>query len=76
MGLQAEKTYDAVCVRRFADSDEIAELAADSEYRLTQFIVRCGRCRFIVAAQDFAFLTGAIEAAGDYVRDASIYKPV
>lgn len=51
-------------------SQELPELT--ELHRLCQCLVRCGRCRFTAAAQDLPFLMGAIDKAGDYVRDVQI----
>jgi hypothetical protein len=50
---------------------ELAVLAVDPSERLTPWLVRCGRCRFLAASQDVPFIIAAVEAAGDYVRDVS-----
>jgi len=55
----------------YVNETEVKRLAANPATRLTQLLVRCGRCRFVAAAQDVPFLIDAIERAGDYVRDCS-----
>lgn len=49
---------------------DLQALARDD--RLRQVLVRCGGGRFTCAAQDAEHLMGAVEMAGDYVRDVSL----
>lgn len=62
-----------VCRDRFGfvNEQEVALLAGHKDSRLWQLLVRCGACRFIVAAQDAQHVMAAIVAHGDYVRDVS-----
>ena len=55
----------------FADAD-IRALAGHAHGRLTQVLVRGGRCRFVCAAQDVEFLEHCLTAGGDYIRDVSL----
>ena len=55
----------------FLTDRELARLAAHSEGRLTQVLVRAGCCRFTCAAQDVAHLERCLTAGGDYIRDVS-----
>jgi hypothetical protein len=56
----------------FIGEKDLAVVAANMETRLTQCLVRCGRCRFLAPAQDVKFLIESVEKNGDYVRDVSI----
>lgn len=53
----------------FLTAEDMPELI--SLARLHPVLVRCGRCRFTCAAQDFAFVKESIEKNGDYIRDVS-----
>jgi hypothetical protein len=56
----------------FIGEKDLAIVAANMETRLTQCLVRCGRCRFLAPAQDVKFLIECVEKNGDYVRDVSL----
>lgn len=56
----------------YLTAEDVDGLARAPEGRLVQVLVRCGRCRYMCAAQDVAFLHDAISRAGDYVRDYSL----
>lgn len=53
----------------FLTAEDMPELIALA--RLHPVLVRCGRCRFTCAAQDFAFVKESVEKNGDYLRDVS-----
>ena len=55
----------------YITAPELAVLAADPAHKLDPWLVRCGRCRFLAASQDVAYIIAAVEAAGDYCRDVS-----
>lgn len=64
----------------FLSSEEVKSIAADPVTRLFQLLVRCGRGRFICAAQDVEHFVAIITEHGnrpdsaetDYVRDVSL----
>ena len=58
----------------FVDARDLAIMAAHPTRRLTLILVRMGACRFIAPAQDCKAIIDALEAAGDYCRDASLYQ--
>lgn len=58
----------------FLDEHDLATLAKSPAHRLTLVLVRCNQCRFIAPADQTKHIMDALEAAGDYIRDASLYK--
>lgn len=59
---------------RWLTKESLAELAKRD--RLVQCLVRMGGCRFVAAAQDAQKIIDALESAGDYCRDVSVYQPM
>ncbi len=57
---------------KWISEDQVSLLAGDPDTRLTPILIRCGACRFTAPAQNVAHVIAALEAAGDYVRDASL----
>jgi hypothetical protein len=61
----------------FLSQTDVAALAGHEVSRLWPVLVRCGGCRFTVAAQDCAHLIGIITRDGqDYVRDVALVAGV
>ena len=56
----------------FLIGTDIATLARHPDSRLTQVLVRAGRCRFVCAVQDVSHLERCLTTGGDYVRDVSL----
>lgn len=57
----------------FLTADDLAVIAADTRFRTTPVLVRCGMCRFIVAADQAKHLIDIITTEGrDHVRDVSL----
>lgn len=71
----AEQVLEAARTRfGFLSERDLATLAQSPAHRLAQVIVRCNQCRFIAPADQTAHIIKALEAAGDYVRDVSLYQ--